>query len=90
MNNRDNFNDRVKFFGLTITRTTSDGWYQSFIRDDGLHLWRCIVSGGPAIQTAYVENGRFVGHKPYVAQGINMIDALDKAVLRDTQEGIST
>ena len=86
MNNRISFNNRVDELGLTVTNTTSDGWYQHMVREDGLNLWRCIAhtseGRGPAIQTALIVDGRFTDHKPYLAHNINMIDALDKAVKR--------
>jgi hypothetical protein len=82
MTNRDEFNARVDALGLTVIKTATDGWYDSFVRPDGLHLWRIASSGhGCGIQTAWDRNNRYEDHMPVYAD--KFVDALNLAVQRD-------
>ena len=60
-NNREDFINTANALNLTTTHTSSDGWPQSFRRDDGLALWR--VANG--IMTAVIVNDRYTKHMPF-------------------------
>ena len=62
---RGRFNATAKELGLLVTDVSSDGWARTFIRDDGLHLWRL----GYGVQTAWIDDRDgskvFVEHRVY-------------------------
>jgi len=86
---RDEFNERAEALEadkqLMIIETSSDGWHRYFIRKDALHLWRVASSiHGIGIQTAWIKDGRFAGHKPYYRA--TFLSALTAAIKRDKEK----
>lgn len=82
MSPREEFNSAATELGLAITNFTTDGWARSFVRKDGLHLWRISdYYHGLGIQTAWTMGNHYVGHEPFYKGGF--LPSLRAAVLRE-------
>ncbi len=82
MTPRDLFNGLVASNKLRVLITDTDGWHRSFVRADGLSMWRIKSGYGVGIQTAWLIDGRLAGHYPYYRNN-NMVAALAAAVERE-------
>jgi hypothetical protein len=81
--NREKFSSTVEALGLKVTKSTSDGWYYSMERADGLHLWR--LPGG--IQTAWLIDGRYCDFKLYEDDNFDKVEGLKAAAARPGRDG---